>query len=141
MAVLISLESKAISSAKSTSVIFFDPTLLLFLCSRVNPSLYLSPLIAFLIQELITIAKRYGARVSPCSTPARISKRSDSPSGEMTFALVPSYIISLITDTIRFGMPYAARIFSILPRCTQSNAFLKSMNVRTAGSFGLSRPL
>ena len=64
----------------------------------------------------------------------QISKRSDSPPGEMTFALVPWYI-SLITDTIRFGMPYAARILSILPRCTFSNAVLKSMNVRTAGSF------
>ena len=32
--------------------------------------------------------KRYGASVSPCSTPATMSKHSVSPSGEHTFALV-----------------------------------------------------
>ena len=60
-----------------------------------------------------------------------MSNSFDSPSGERTFALVPLYI-SPITDTILFGIPYAARILSILPRCTVSKAFLKLINVGTA---------
>ena len=32
--------------------------------------------------------KRYGASMSPCSTPATMSKYSVSPSGERTFTLV-----------------------------------------------------
>ena len=35
--------------------------------------------------------KRYGANVSPCSTPTTMSKSSVSPSGEHTFTLVFLY--------------------------------------------------
>ena len=57
---------------------------------------------------------RYEASVSPCSTPATISKHSVSPSGERTFTLVFLEII-IIAATVSFGMPYASRICSISP--------------------------
>ena len=58
--------------------------------------------------------KRYGASVSSCSNPAKISKYSVSQSGERTFTLVFLLRI-LIAATVSFGMPYASRIGSIFP--------------------------
>jgi len=55
----------------------------------------------------------------PGSTPASISNNSVTPSGESTFALIPS-CISLITDTILSGIPYVVRILSVFPRCRLS---------------------
>ena len=58
--------------------------------------------------------KRYGASVSPCSTPATMSKYSVSPSGDRTFTLVFLYRL-VIAATVSLGMPYASRIYSIFP--------------------------
>ena len=50
--------------------------------------------------------KRHGASVSPCSTPAPMSKYSVSPSGERTFTLVYLWRI-VIAATVSFGRPAA----------------------------------
>ncbi len=58
--------------------------------------------------------KRYGASVSPCSTPATMSNYSVSPSGERTFTFVFLLRI-IIAAMVSFGRPYASRISSIFP--------------------------
>ena len=73
-----------------------------------------------------------GASVSPWSTPVVISKSSDVPSVVTTLALVLVYI-DLIPISSRGGIPYAFRILHIYFRRIESNAFLKSENVITAG--------
>ena len=45
---------------------------------------------------------RYWANVSPCSTPATMSKLSVSPSGEQTFTFVFLYSI-IMAVTVSFG--------------------------------------
>ena len=57
---------------------------------------------------------KYGASVSPCSTPATMSKYSVSHSGEHTFTLVFLSRI-VIAAMVSFGRPYASRICSIFP--------------------------
>ena len=58
--------------------------------------------------------KRYGASVSPCSTPATMLKYSVSPSGEHTFILV--FLLRIvIAAMVSFGRLYASRICSIFP--------------------------
>ena len=78
--------------------------------------------------------KRYGARVSPCSTPATISKKFVSPSGDRTMAQLLRYNI-IMAFTVSIGIPYAVSISFIFPRCIESNAFEKSMNSNTAWRF------
>ena len=56
--------------------------------------------------------KRYGASVSPCSTPATMSKYSVFPSGDRTFTLVFLQRI-VIAATVSLHMPHASRICSI----------------------------
>ena len=53
--------------------------------------------------------KRNGARVSPCKTPAKMSKKSVGPSGVMIVALVLRYRV-LIAFTSFIGIPYIGRI-------------------------------
>ena len=53
--------------------------------------------------------KRYGASVSPCSTPATMSKYSVPLSGEGTFTLVFLERI-VIAATVSSGWPYASRM-------------------------------
>ena len=78
--------------------------------------------------------KSYGASVSPCSTPATMSKYSVSPSGERTFTLVFLKRI-VIAVTVSFGRPYASRICSIFPLCMESKALVKSTNSNVACRF------
>ena len=40
--------------------------------------------------------KRYGASVSPCSTPATMSKHSVSPSGERTFTIPKETVAAIM---------------------------------------------
>ena len=52
--------------------------------------------------------------MSPCSTPATMSKYSASPSGDRTFTLV--FLLRIvIAATVSLGMPRASRICSIFP--------------------------
>ena len=75
--------------------------------------------------------KRDGASVSPCRTPAKMSNTSVSLSGVTTTALVSVYMASIALRSFN-GMPYAFSLFIILFWLIESNAFLKSMIVRTA---------
>ena len=77
---------------------------------------------------------RYGASVSPCSTPATMSKYSVSPSAERIFTLVFLWRI-VIAATVSFGRPYASRICSIFPLCMESKALVKSTNSNVACRF------
>ena len=45
---------------------------------------------------------RYETKISPCSTPATMSKKSVSPSGERTFSFVFLYSI-IMTATVSLG--------------------------------------
>ena len=63
-----------------------DDLLLLFLVSSKPFSLILSIEVLSTLSRLMI--KRYGASVSPCSTPETMSKHSVSPSGERTFTFV-----------------------------------------------------
>ena len=70
---------------------------------------------------------RYGANVSPCRTPATMSKKAVSPSGEWTFTIV--FLLSIIMAVIVYlGRPYASCICFIFPLCMESSAFEKSTN-------------
>ena len=48
--------------------------------------------------------KRYGANVSPCSTPDTMSKYSVSPFDEQTFTFVSLYSIIMVA-TVSLGRP------------------------------------
>ena len=72
--------------------------------------------------------------MSPCKTPARISKNSVSPSGYRTLAFVPVYN-NPIAETNCSGTPYTLKTFNILPLCMLSKAFLKSMKTSVAFKF------
>ena len=87
---MISSDSKAKSSVKSMSVTAFVGNLLLPRFSKVKPKSSYFPSVALLIACSRKIAKRYGAKVSHWSTPALMSNRAVSPSGDTTLALVPS---------------------------------------------------
>ena len=101
------------SSAQSAWVIVFaGDLLLLFFVSSKPFSLILS--IDVLSTQSRQMIKRYGASVSPFSTPATMSKYSVSPSGDRTFTLVFLQRI-VIAATVSLGMPYASRICSIFP--------------------------
>ena len=78
--------------------------------------------------------EKYGASVSPWSTPATMSKYSVSPSGERTFTLVFLQRI-VIAATVSFGRPYASRICSIFLLCMESKALVKSTNSNVACRF------
>ena len=104
--------TKAISSAKSISVIIMSSTLLLCLFLSWKPSFSFLPVRAFLMIYSIIMTMRYGTSVSPCKTPARILKVSVPLSDVMTFADVYSYII-LIAVTNYSGIPYTFSISSI----------------------------
>ena len=41
----------------------------------------------------------------------------------------------MIASTVSVGIPYAEKIFFILPRCIESNALAKSTNNSVAGVF------
>ena len=76
------------------------------------------------------MTKRYGANISPCKTLARILKVSVSPSGVMTLAVVPSYIM-LIANTPTPPVSHnisVSHAFSLYV----SNALLNSMNISIA---------
>ena len=73
-------ERSAMSSVKSRSVTIFAATLRLARFCRVSPSSSSRPSIALRSALSRATIKRNGARVSPCSTPARIWKVSVSPS-------------------------------------------------------------
>ena len=78
--------------------------------------------------------ERYGASVSPCSTPATMLKYSVSPSGERTFTLV--FLLRIvIAETVSFGRPYTSRICSIFPLRMKSKALVKSTNSNDACRF------
>ena len=83
--------------------------------------------------------KRYGASVSPCSTPATMSKYSVSLSGERTFTLVFLQRI-VIAATVSLGRPFASRICSIFPLWMESKALLKSTNSNVPGMFFVRTP-
>ena len=62
--------------------------------------------------------KRYGASVSPCSTPATMSKYSVSPSGERTFNRLSIIWKSDLTDKMKRSFFQAAVTFILLYGCT-----------------------
>ena len=126
------------SSAQSASVIVFAGYLLpLFFFSSKPFSLILS--IEVLSTQSRQMIKRYGASVSPCNTPATMSKYSVSPSGERSFTLVFLQRID-ITATVSFGRPYASRIYFIFPLYMESQALVKSTNSNVACRFFPSMP-
>ena len=98
-----------------------------------NPNSSSLPFIAFPSAWSSAMIKRYGARVSPCSTPARMSNNSVSPSHHH-FALVSVFITSIALTSFS-GISYARRILISLPRCIVSKAFLKSMKMIMAERF------
>ena len=67
----------------------------------------------------------YGANVSPCKTPATMSKNSVSPSGESI----------IITVTVSLMRQYARSVCFILPLSMESNALEKSTNICVASRF------
>ena len=71
--------------------------------------------------------------MSPCYTPAILSKKSVSPSGDLTKARVFLYII-IIAFIISLGIPYVSSISSIFYQSMESNAFEKYTKIVTAGS-------
>ena len=70
---------------------------LLFTFAKVKP-------FTFVVRSTLSrqIINRYGTNVSPCSTPATMSKKSVSPSGVQTFTFV-FYKSSLWMRQIFFG--------------------------------------
>ena len=85
--------------------------------------------------------KRYWANVSPCSTPATMSKWYVSPSVERTFNFLFLYSI-IVAATVSLCRPKARSICSIFLLCMASKAFEKSTNNIIASEFftlGLSR--
>ena len=126
----LSAESRAIWE-NSISVIFSGPTLLLFLSSSVNPNFSLShrQLGSCNIRSIWPWIKVQGYH--PAAPVLVCRKNSVSPPSERTFVFVSSKI-SPITGIILQGIPYDTGVFSILPRCTLSKAFLKSVKVRNS---------
>ena len=73
------------------------------------------------------------ANVSPCNTPATISKKLLSPLGDLTMNLVFIYDI-IIALTVSSGRPYILSMSLIFPLCMLSKAFEKSINNNIAES-------
>ena len=61
--------------------------------------------------------------MSPCGTPATMSKLSVCPSEEQTFTFV--FLYSIITATVSLGKPLASCICSIFSLCMESKALVK----------------
>ena len=124
----------AISSAKSRKVIHTG--FILRFCRRLiwNPSSYSFPFIAMILKSSAMI-KKYGARVSPYNTPARITNNSVLPSGERAFAVVFVHITSIALTSLP-GMPYARSILIKLPMMYGIKClFVNSMKIMMAERF------
>ena len=121
----------AMSLAQSASVIVCSGYLLLlsFVSLKPLPFILSIDVLSTLFRQMI---KRYGANVSHCSTPAKMSKQSVSPSGEQTFVFLYSLIIAAI---VSFGRPQASSICSIFPLCMGSKALERSTNNIVASMF------
>ena len=80
-------------------------------------------LVAILSAQSKATRKIYESNVSPCSTPARISKNYVSPLGDMTCAVVLEYL------------QWPAKISMSSPCHMESNTLQKLTNFITAGRF------
>ena len=79
---------------------------------------------------LHTSIKSSGYRQSGCLTPLFTLKTSVCPGPTVTQLSPPSYI-SLIIITIFTGIPLSFSMFQMDVRCTQSNAFFKTIKFKT----------
>ena len=75
---------------------------------------------------------RYVASVPPCSSPATMSNKFVSSSGERTFIIKYSIIMAA---TISLGKAKAKRTCLIFPMCIESNTLEKSSNKFVASRF------
>ena len=93
----------AMPSAKSASVIVRAGYLLLLAFAKVTPFSFIKPIDVRSTLSM-QIINRYGANVSPCSTPATMSKKSVSPSRELLSCF---YIESLWLRQFLWGDVFA----------------------------------
>ena len=83
-----------------------------------------------------TITNRYGASVSPWSTPVATWNESETPSSVVTQAVLLVYSTE-IASTNSDGTPYFLSISNIVSLLMPSSVFLKSMKFITTGSWWL----